>query len=57
MAVISVEVPERIAKKVNHNIISIETLYSYDDSYHSDIVDFWEKWVWKEEFMEYLSNK
>jgi hypothetical protein len=40
MAVISVEVPDRIAKKVNYNVISIQKLYSYDDQYHSDVVDF-----------------
>ena len=57
MAVISVEVPDRIAKKVNYNVISIETLYSYDNKYSNDVVDFWKDWVWKEEFMQYLSNK
>jgi len=57
MAVISVEVPDRIAKKVNYNVISIEALYSYDEQYGDDIVDFWKKWVWKEEFKQYLSNK
>ena len=57
MAIISVEVPEEIAKKVKYNVISLEELYTYDDKYHSNIVDFGEKWVWKDEFMEYLSNK
>ena len=57
MAVISVEVPEKIAKKVQYNVISIETLYDYDDEYHSNVVDFGKKWVWKDEFMEYLANK
>ena len=57
MAVISVEVPDRIAKKVNYNVISIETLYNYDNKYSDDVVDFWKSWVWKEEFIQYLSNK
>jgi len=43
MAVISVEVPDKIAKKVNYNVISIDTLYDYDNQYHGDIVDFGKK--------------
>jgi hypothetical protein len=36
MAVISVEVPEKIAKKVNpKDIISINTLYDYDEDISS----------------------
>ena len=57
MAVISVEVPDTIAKKVNYKVISIDTLYNYDNQYSDDIVDFWKDWIWKTEFMEYLSNK
>ncbi len=57
MAVISVEVSDTIAKKVNYKVISIDTLYSYDNKYSNDIVDFWKEWVWKTEFLEYLSNK
>ncbi len=57
MAVISVEVPDNIAKKVNYNVISIDTLYNYDDQYHSDVVNFGEKGVWKAEFNDYLANK
>gem|GEM_PF-5732291 len=40
MAIISVEVPDRIAKKIKYNVISMKTLYSYDDEYYSDVVDF-----------------
>ncbi len=57
MAIISVEVPDRIAKKIKYNVISMKTLYSYDDEYYSDVVDFWKEWVWKKEFLQYLSNK
>ena len=57
MAVISVEVPDSIAKKIKYDVISIKQLYDYDDEYHSEIVDFGKNWIWKEEFLEYLSNK
>ena len=55
MAVISVEVPDRIAKKLaSRKHISIDNLYDADED---TIVDFWKNWVWKEEFEKYLSNK
>ncbi len=57
MAVISVEVSDKIAKKVNYNVISIQALYNYDDEFYSDVVDFWKNWIWKEEFVDYLNNK
>ena len=47
MAVISVEVPVNIAKKVNYKVISISELYYYDNIYSDEVVDFWKNWVWK----------
>ena len=57
MPIINVKVPEEIAKKIKYNVVSIEQLYTYIDKYSDDIVDFWDNWIWKNEFMEYLSKK
>lgn len=58
MAIISVEVPDVIASKFNKKeIITIERLYEADNSNWETVVDFWKDWLWKKEFMEYLSSK
>ena len=56
MAVINVEVPESVALKINtKETITIEELYKIDDSNWQTVVDFWKKWLWKKEFLSYLS--
>lgn len=56
MVVISVEVPEFIAKKfASYKVINSEVLYK--ELYNTIFIDFWKKWIWKKDFEEYLSIK
>jgi len=58
MAIISVEVSDVIASRLNtKKTITIERLYEVDDSNWKTVVDFWKDWLWKEEFLEYLSSQ
>ena len=58
MVVISVEVPDVMVTKIDiRNTISIERLYEIDNNNWNTVVDFWKEWLWKEEFLEYLSTQ
>lgn len=57
MAVISVEVPDFIAKKfVSYKVVSSEVLYEELES-NNIFVDFWDKWISKKDFDKYLAIK
>ncbi len=56
MVVMSVDVPEKIAKKFDTKI-TISSYELYEELDNNTIVDFWKKWVWKDEFKDYLANK
>jgi len=57
MAVISVEVPDKIARKFKPYMV-VSSYELYEELEGNDLlVDFWKKWVWKREFEEYLSIK
>jgi len=58
MAVISVEVPDKIANKFLANrVVSSEDLYDELDGNWSTLVDFWKEWVSASEVLEYLQSK
>ncbi len=59
MAVISVEVPDKIAMKFTaYTVISSYSLYNeLEANKDSLILNFWEKWMGKKEFEKYLSVK
>ena len=58
MAVISVEVPEEIAKKFNpYVVVSSTKLYEELSNNYDVVIDFWKNWIWKKEFEEYLLIK
>ena len=57
MAVISVEVPDFIAKKfVSYKIVSSETLFEELEN-NNMFVDFWENGISKKDFDKYLAIK
>ncbi len=57
MVVISVDVPEFIAKRFSdYKIVKSEQLYEEIDN-NKVFVDFWNNWIWKKEFEEYLALK
>ena len=56
MAVISVEVPDTIAKKFKSKRV-ISSYDLYEEIENNLTVDFWKKWVGKDEFLNYLANK
>ena len=58
MAIISVEVPNEIAKTFSpYMIVSSYELYEKLEENKVDLISFWKKWIWKNEFEEYLSIK
>jgi len=58
MAVVSVEVPDNIAKKFKpYVVISSIDLYDEIDNDLKKVVNFWKKWIWKDKFKKYLLIK
>lgn len=57
MTVISVEVPDKIAKKfASEKFISYEILFEEIEN-NNLFVDFWDDWISKEDFQKYLAIK
>ncbi len=56
MAVISVEVPDKIAKKFQPYMV-ISSFELYEELDNNILIDFWSKGIGKKEFDEYLSAK
>ncbi len=58
MAVISVEVPNKIAKIFSpYMVVSSHELYEKLEENKVDLISFWKEWIWKNEFEKYLSIK
>ena len=58
MAVVNVEIPDVIAKKINtSNVIKYDDLEDIIEKSCNTVVDFWKEWVPISKVLSYLKSK